>query len=218
MRSRFLSTSPFCGIRHRPLTPGSAAERARGSGLGEGKGAREDSALCRGRADQRPRCAAGRRGTNVGSARADHRRDRDGVRVARRSGGARRAAKSGRNPRTGRAAFGEPGDFASLLTNPTTWVSEKLATYYGISGSHRRCVRSCRAQLKKRFASSLLTRPCTRTKRSSQCVARSDLFDRQSRVEARDASNVARQHYRPLSSGGEHDRSVHDVGRPGSGA
>jgi hypothetical protein len=32
------------------------------------------------------------------------------------------------------ATFGEPGDFASLLTAPTTWVNEELATYYGIPG------------------------------------------------------------------------------------
>jgi hypothetical protein len=32
------------------------------------------------------------------------------------------------------ATFGEPGDFASLLTDPTTWVNEELATYYGIPG------------------------------------------------------------------------------------
>jgi hypothetical protein len=32
------------------------------------------------------------------------------------------------------ATFGDPGDFASLLTDPTTWVNEELATYYGIPG------------------------------------------------------------------------------------
>jgi hypothetical protein len=32
------------------------------------------------------------------------------------------------------ATLGEPGDFASLLTAPTTWVNEELASYYGIPG------------------------------------------------------------------------------------
>ena len=32
------------------------------------------------------------------------------------------------------AGFGEPGDFETLLTSPSTWVNEGLATHYGVPG------------------------------------------------------------------------------------